>query len=86
MGKYWKFKIFTDLDGKSDVRDWKEGLPKKLRIRIDRILVHLEAQRDMRCSYFKSLKGHDNIYELRITHNNTLIRDEPTAFLAENSN
>lgn len=67
MEKAWTFKVFVSDKGVSEIIEWKNKLPTKFRARIDRIVAHLETQKDMRCKWFKHYR--DDIYELRLTHN-----------------
>ena len=67
MEKEWSFKVFVSEKGISEIIEWKNKLPKRFRARIDRIVAHLETQKDMRCKWFKHYR--DDIYELRLTHN-----------------
>lgn len=72
--KEWNFKVFISLNGDNEILNWIDGLPINLQARIKRIVAYLETQKDMRSSYFKKYKGHDNIYELRFTANNIQYR------------
>ena len=67
MEKEWTFKVFVSEKNISEIIEWKNKLQKEFRARIDRIVAHLETQKNMRCRWFKHYR--DNIYELRLKHN-----------------
>lgn len=63
------FKVFITDKGVNEIENWLQSVPKKFRARVERFIFYLETQQDMRCKYFKSYKGYNNIYELRFTNN-----------------
>lgn len=74
MDRHWTFKTYVTPKGTNIVEAWKEDLSVKFKARVDRIVAHLETQKDMRCRWFSSYKTSDKIYELRLDTKNTLWR------------
>lgn len=82
MAKEWTFKVFVSDKGIREIIVWKSNLKKSFRARIDRIVAHLETQKNMRCKWFKHYR--DGIYELRLTHNT--IEYRPLGFFGSKEN
>ncbi len=67
--KCWYFKVFLDSKGVNEINDWLQSMPPSFRAKVDTIIAYLEVQKDMRCKWFKNVKGYKNVYELRFPHN-----------------
>ena len=62
----WHFKRFISGNGLNVIERWMAGLPDSAVAAIDVRLRHLEITAKWESQFFKKVKGHKNIFEIRI--------------------
>jgi hypothetical protein len=66
MGKLWLFKVFLD-DGVDVINPWLAALPLMVQERFRALLSYMEITQLWKGEYFKALREHRNLYEIRLT-------------------
>lgn len=63
---YWTIKIFITPRGDNEIHDWLNAQGPKVRAKADKIIRHLEIEREWRRPYFDKFQGHEKLHEIRI--------------------
>lgn len=70
----WSFRDYVEQGGGNPISDWIDGLPLRARLKLELRLLYLRDQKVWPEQYVSALKGHDDIYELRIVFGGTQYR------------
>jgi hypothetical protein len=70
----WSFRDYVEQGGGNPVLDWMDEQPLKARLKIDFRLLYLRGERIWPEAYISALKGHPDIYELRVVFGGTQYR------------
>jgi hypothetical protein len=62
----WSFRDYVEQGGGNPVEDWMDEQPLKARLKIDFRLLYLRDEKVWPEAYISALKGHPDIYELRV--------------------
>ncbi len=63
--KEYNFKVFVKDNGEREFENWMNELHPSEYFKIDKIIKHLEINKDWRGPYFDKIQGYENLYELR---------------------
>lgn len=66
MAKEWKFKVFVSLSGTNEIEKWLNTLPKRDKVKIDKIIRHLELEKTLKEPYVKPLTGYTGLFEIKV--------------------
>ena len=64
--KIWTFKVFVKPNGRDTFKEWIESLDVDAQERIKAMIRRLSVMKTWGRPYFSGLKGHKNIYEIRV--------------------
>lgn len=64
---YWTIRVFITPRGESEIDGWLDAQGPKVRAKIDKIVRHLEIEKEWKRPYFDKFQGHDKLHEIRIT-------------------
>ncbi len=64
---YWTIKVFITTRGENEIEAWLNSQGQSVKAKADKIVRHLEIEKEWRRPYFDKFQDHEKLHEIRIT-------------------